>query len=111
MSVAGGETTLINHPLDLIERHGVVPAVVESRRARGLVSGQLQASRCSANRGDTGRPETMAGNFRRFRAAIAALDHCVDILLRKGRAAHELAVLECREEGAVDSAPGGRGKP
>jgi len=95
---------LIRDPLHLIESHVVIPRIVQSRRPRRFVPGHLlrdfELAAILQVRRDARCPEAVAGDLRPDPGSNgAALDHGIDVLLGKGKPAHELAVPQSREEG------------
>jgi len=89
----------INHPLDLVEGHGVVAAVVEAGGAGGFVAGHLlgdfELAAVLQVGGYAGCTEAVATDFGGDAGSQSPpLNHHVHVGLRQGSPAGELAVPE-----------------
>ena len=94
-----GFVVSIRYSLDLIERHGIVPTIVEASRASGLVAGHLlgdfELAAVLQVRGDASGRKTVAAHLRpdAWRRPRAAESSC-----RRWPAARERGRSACRGE-------------
>lgn len=94
----------VRNAFDLIQRNGVVATIVKARGAGRFVTGHLlgdfQFAAVLQIRGDAGRSETVTGYLgSNTGGQCSALDHQIDLGLRKGGTARKFSVAEGREEG------------